>query len=108
MYTREEWEKMPAEAEGAKILVVREIVSKCTFAHVVKSKGIDDDRYAVDCLVRDVEWMGHTRLMLRSDNEKSIVALLKETLKSLRIDTDIDQIAEEHPPEYDPQANGAI
>ena len=108
VYTREEWESMPAEAEGAKILVVREIVSKCTFAHVVKSKGIDDDRYSVDCLVRDVEWMGHTRLMLRSDNEPAIVALLKETLKSLRIDTDIEQIAEEHPPEYDPQANGAI
>ena len=47
-------------------------------------------------------------LMLRSDNEPSIVALLKETLKSLRVEAHIDQIAEEHPPEYDPQANGAI
>ena len=99
---------MPETAMGAKILVVREIVSKCTFAHVIKSKGVDDDRYAVDCLIRDIKWMGHTKLMLRSDNERAIVALLTETLKSLRVEVHIDQVAEEHPPEYDPQANGAI
>ena len=108
VYSRSEWATMPPDAEGAKILVVREIVSKCVFAHVVKSKGVGEDRYAVDCLVRDVEWMGHTKVMLRSDNERAIVALLKETLKSLRIDTSIEQVSEEHPPEYDPQANGAI
>ena len=75
---------------------------------MVKAKGVDENRYAVDCLIRDVQWMGHTKLMLRSDNEKSIVALLRETLKSIRIDANAEQIAEEHPPEYDPRANGAI
>ena len=43
------------------------------------------------------------------DNEKSIVALLKEALRSLHVETDfVEQAAEEHPPEYDPQANGAV
>ena len=108
-FTREEWAAMPPETEGTKILVVREIVSRCTFAHVVKRKGVDDDRYAVDCLVKDIEWLGMTKLMLRSDNEKAIVALLRESLRALRVEVEfIEQVAEEHPPEYDPQANGAI
>ena len=108
-FTREEWSKVPEGTEGTKILVATEIVSKCTFAHVVKCKGIGEDRYSVDCLVRDIEWMGHTRIMLRSDNERAIVSLLKESLRALRVDVDhIEQTAEEHPPEYDPQANGAV
>ena len=85
--------------------MVRGIVSKCAFAHVVKAKGVIDDRYAVDCLVKDIEWMGFTKIMLRSDNEKSIVALSKEALRALRVETEMEQAAEEHPPEYDPQAN---
>ena len=77
---------MPEDTEGTKILVVREIVSKSTFAHVVKCKGVDDDRFAVDCLVKDVDWLGFTNMMLRSDNEPAIVALLKEALRSLRVE----------------------
>ena len=47
--------------------------------------------------------------MLRSDNEPAITALLKETLKTIRVEVaEVAQIAEEHPPERDPQANGAI
>ena len=108
-FSREEWANMPADAEGVKILVAREIVTRCTFAHVVKCKGVDDDRFSVDCLVRDVEWMGFARLMLRSDDEPAIVALLREALKSISVDVPaIEQIAEEHPPEHDPQANGAV
>lgn len=112
VYSREEWASMQAsetETEGVKILVVREIVSRCTFAHVVQHKGVDDQGYAVSCLVKDIEWLGATKLMLRSDNEPAITALLKEALKVVRIElADVDQIAEEHPPERDPQANGAI
>ena len=100
---------MPEGTEGTKVLVAREIVSRCTFAHVVKCKGVGEDRFSVDCLVRDIEWMGFTRIMLRSDNEKAIVALLKESLRALRVDVDhVEQAAEEHPPKYDPQANGAV
>ena len=109
VHTRDEWKAMPEDAAGVKVLVAREITTKCTFAHVVKCKGLDDERFAVDCLVRDVEWLGFSRIMLRSDNERAIVALLKESLKAIRVEVDgIEQVAEEHPPEYDPQANGAV
>ena len=89
--------------------MAREIVSKCTFAHVVRHKEVDNDRSAVDCLVKNVEWLGCTKLMLRSDNEPAITALLRESLKAMRVEIEgLEQIAEEHPPEHYPQANGAI
>ena len=100
---------MPATAEGVKILLARELVSRATFAHVVRHKGVDDDRYGVDCLVKDVQWLGCTKLMLRSDNEPAIAALLRESLKAMRVEIEeLDQISEEHPPPYDPQSNGSI
>ena len=39
--------------------------------------------------------------------EKAIVGLLKNALKALRVEG-LEQVAEEHPPTYDPQANGAV
>ena len=109
MFSRDEWASMPEGTEGAKILVARELVSKATFAHVVQHKGLGDDGFAAECLVKDVEWLGFTRIMLRSDNEPAIVALLKAALKTIRVNIEhVEQIGEEHPPERDPQANGAI
>lgn len=90
----------------AKVLVVRDDRSKSVFGHVVPVKGLDEKGYAVDELVRDVTWLGYSRLVLKSDNEPAIVKLLGEALRELRI-AGIDQIQEEHPPEYDPQANGS-
>ena len=91
----------------AKILVAHCQKTKCVFAHVVPQKGIDPERYAVERLSRDIQWLGHPRIILKSDNEKSIVRLLTEVLKSLRA-TPIEQVAQQHPSAYDPNSNGAI
>ena len=117
-----------------KILVAHDTWSKAVFAHVVASKGPNEDKYAVDCLTKDVQWLGFNRLGLRSDNENAILKLLQESLKSLRITTEVnganardgqaregapeeepqdrpqvpDQVFEEHPSRYDSAANGAI
>ena len=40
--------------------------------------------YAVDRLVRDLRWLGHTKVMLKSDNEPAILKLLTEVLKDMR------------------------
>ena len=48
---------------------------------------------------------GYTRVTLKSDNEPAIVKLLTEALRELRI-SGLEQVLEEHPPEYDPQSNG--
>ena len=61
----------------------------------------------MDCIIRDIEWLGHSRVILKSDNEKAIVRVLKDSLGVLRVEG-LHQVGEEHPPAYDPQANGAI
>ena len=89
-----------------KLLVVRGDRSKAIFGHVVLKKGIDEKVFAVDSVLEDVEWLGYTKLTLKSDNEPAIVKLLGEALRELRINA-VSQILEDHPPGYDPQANGA-
>ena len=103
----ENMEQYIAAGEGAtKVLVIRDSKSKSLFAHVIPSKGLDEKGFVVDALVQDVKWLGYTKLILKSDNEPAIVKLLGEALRELRIQG-VDQAMEEHPPEYDPQANGS-
>ena len=110
-YTKEEWAseetRQDAQENALKILVVRDLKSKATFAHAVPTKGVDEKRFAVDSIVDDVRYCGYSRVILKSDNEPAIVALLGEALKGLRIEG-LEQVAEEHPPPYDSQANGGI
>ena len=80
-------------------------LQSCVFGHVVPSKGVDRDRYSVDCLVQDVLWTGYARVLLKSDNEVAILKLLIESLRELRI-SGLEQIMSENSPEYDPQSNG--
>ena len=42
---------------------------------------MDMDCYAVERLARDVQWLGHTRVIIKSDNEKAILKLLTEVCK---------------------------
>ena len=77
----------------------------CVFGHVVPCKGIDENKFAVDCLVADILWTGYTRVTLKSDNEPAILKLLIESLRELRING-LEQVMSENSPEYDPQSNG--
>ena len=109
MFSKKEWEAgaKSGEVDFLKVLVVKESLNKCVFAHAVERKGDDDGGYVVECVVRDIEWLGYSRVILKSDNEPAIVKVLRESLKSLRVEG-IEQAAEEHSPPYDPQANGEI
>ena len=81
-------------------------LSKCTFAHVVPQKGIDPDLYAVKRLTRDILRLGQNNIILKSDNERSIVALLRNIIKALRIE-DIENTQEAHPAAYDSSSNAS-
>ena len=100
----------PEDESATKVLVVsvrvRDDKQSCVFGHVVPQKGVDEEKFAVDCLVGDILWTGYTSVMLKSDNEAAILALLIESLKELRING-LQQVMSENSPEYDPQANGA-
>ena len=105
VYTRAEWsEANDGNADAGdvlKVLVVRDFKSKALFAHAVRCKGADVEGFAVQCIVDDCKWLGYSRIILKSDNERPIVRLLTEALKALRIENVVEQVMEEHPPPYD-------
>ena len=107
MYERKEWEAIREKDEHLKILVIRDSRSKGLFAHAVVHKGVDSDRYVVDKVVEECQWLGYTRLMLKSDNEPAIALLIQETLKALRVTGEIEQVNEERAVPYDPMTNGS-
>ena len=41
-----------------KVLVAKDSRSKCVFAHAVPVKGVDGNRYVIDCVVQDCSWLG--------------------------------------------------
>ena len=84
-----------------------DIPQECLFAHVVPQEGMDPEQYAVERLKRDILWLGHSKVILKSDNERSIIALLRNTLKALRIEQ-IENAQEAHPAAYDSSSNGSI
>ena len=109
-FTRREWDlrsEAEREEEHLKVLVVKDAMGKYVFTHAVERKGVDDDGYVVECLVKDVQWLGYSKVVLKSDNEPAIVRVLQDSLKALRVEG-LDRAAEEHPPPFDPQANGDV
>jgi hypothetical protein len=96
------------DGEGhIKVLVAKCHLTKCLFAHVVPQKGMDPENYAVERLKRDILWLGHTKVILKSDNERAILALLRNTLKSLRVEH-LESAQEAHPAAYDPSSTGSV
>ncbi len=124
LMTRDELPEYPQTAEGdaailtartkgeiVKCLIVRDRHTKCAFAHVVPVKGLDEDGHVVQLVVADVRWLGHTKLIIKADNEKAIQRLSREALGALVATADEDgvtQIGRESPPAYDSQSNGLV
>ena len=94
------------KGEIVKCLMVKCSMTKAEMAVVVNSKG--QDRYAVNRIVAFIQWIGHTRLVMKSDNERAVVALVREALRDIRIELDVQTATEEHSPAYDSQCNGMI
>ena len=93
--------------EVLKILVMYDSSTKCVFAHAVRRKGAE--AHVVQQIVDDISLIGHTRLVLRSDNEPAMLALITDALKGLRIQLeDLASVAAEGSVPYDPQTNGAV
>ena len=88
--------------ELAKCLVVRCYVSKSVFGHVIPQKGLDEDGIVVDKILQDLGWMGHTRIIVKADNEPSIQALARRAIELAKIELkDLEQVSKEDPVSYD-------
>ena len=71
------------KGEVPKCLLVRCLQSKNVFAHVVPKKGDDEDHYCAKLAVADIEWLGHTGVIIKTNNERAIVALKHRVAKTL-------------------------
>ena len=74
--------------------------------HVVPSKETTRDKFAAERVVEDIVFLGHTRVVLRSDNEPALLVLIGDALKGLRIQQ-LDSVASEGSVPHDPQTAGA-
>ena len=58
--------------------------SKAVFAHAIRVKGRGEDNFAADLVKTDVGFMGHVKLILKSDNGPALLALGQAALLSFR------------------------
>ena len=90
-----------------KCIVIRDWESKNVYAHCIPCKGADEDEYVAQLVADDVAWLGYTRLIIKSDNEPALLALVRQVLgKVMASPETIEQASRESSPEYDSQANG--
>ena len=61
-----------------KCLVVRCQKTKSVFAHCIPRKGADEEGYAAGLAAKDIQWLGHTRVIIKADNEPALLALVQE------------------------------
>ena len=74
-------EKQEVESEersGMPILAIKDRKTGMMQSRVVPSKG--NDRYAIKRLKKDIELLGYKKIILKSDNESSILSL-KQSVK---------------------------
>ena len=89
-------------------MIVRCLQSKNALAHVTPQKGDDEDHYCAKLGVADIEWLGHTKVIIKTDNERASVALKYRVVKTLREWKAMDNVQTESPAAYESQSNGGI
>ena len=90
------------EDDKATMIVGRDRGTLQTFAHLCRCKGPGDE-WVVDRLVEDIESLGHTKVIVKTDGEPALVKVY-ESIKEKSSHPTLPK----HPPAYDPQSNGAI
>ena len=109
-------ELLEARKQGLviKCVLIRCLETKCIFAHCVPCKGADEQDYVAQLVVDDILWLGHVELIVKSDNEPALRALVARALDVLRVralpdeQPNLERVSTEEPPAYDSQANGGI
>ena len=96
------------KGEIVKCIMVRCSLTKALFAHVIPHKGNDDHNTVADLVLKDVEWLGHSRVIFKSDGEPAMRALVKRVVEFAKIEVKpLEQVGQEHSAAYDSQSNGS-
>ena len=91
----------------AKCLIIRCHKTGAIFAHTVPVKGPDEEGFATDLVLSAIRWLGHTKVLLKSDNEPALLKLVEKCLKLVRVEIEqMESASEEHSAPYDSKANG--
>ncbi len=95
------------EGKIVKCILIRCWASKNIFAHVVPCKGADEEMFAAKLVAADIEWLGHTKLTLKADNEVAVKALARQVVRLIKEKCDdLENVQQESPPAWDSQSNG--
>ena len=100
-FLNEKQEIDTGENLGMPILAIKDRTSGMIQSRVVPAKGTD--KFAIKRLVKDIELLGYNKIILKSDNEPSILALKKAVKEITKV-----EIIPEESPVGDHQANGEI
>ena len=93
--------------DAVKCLLIRDHLSKSVFAHVVPHKGTDENNIVADMVISDLEWLGYSRIILKTDGEPAVRALAKRVIELAKVEVkDLTQITAEQSAAYDSQSNG--
>ena len=102
-----ELEAARTSGDVVKYVLVRCFASKSVFAHMVPQKGLDEKNVACDFVLGDLEWLGHTRIIMKSDNEPAVQALVGRVIELAKIECkNFTQLSKEQSAAYDSQSNG--
>ena len=102
-----ELETARTKGDVVKYVLVRCFSSKAVFAHMVPQKGLDEKNVACDFILGDLEWLGHTRIIMKSDNEPAVQALVGRVVELAKIECkNFTQLSKEQSAAYDSQSNG--
>ncbi len=85
----------------APILVQKDSKTRAIFAAFVSTRGKDE--YAVKHVCMNLDWLGHKRVTIRSDQENSIEDLIQEVKKRTSV-----EITQKESPVGESQSNGFI
>ena len=89
------------DSHARKLLIGRDRRTKYIFCHLVKRKGMEDERI-VGKLLRSITEIGNTKMILKTDGEPALVQVQEEIINRRP-----QRTIPENPPAYDPQSNGA-
>ena len=100
-------EQARTDGKLTKCLVVRCWETKAVFAHIVPQKGADEEKYVAGLVCADIEWLGHVKLVLKSDNEEAILALARQVVTMIgEKHPGLQSITTETSAAYDSKSNG--
>ena len=66
-----------------------------------------EDGVVVEKILQDLEWLGHTKVIIKADNEPAIQALARRAIELAKVELkDMEQVRKEDPVAYDSMTNG--